>query len=74
MTADGNCQLSGGARTYVVSLLAADAVGDSRGELHGGNAVFATESTLFAGNDGKLHVSQTLDNQEIHEPVAESGD
>ncbi len=69
VTDDGNCQLSGGARTYVVWLLTADAVGDSRGELHGGDAVFAAESILFAGNDGMLHISQTLDNQEIHEPV-----
>jgi len=69
VTTEGNCRLNGGARTYVISLLTADAIGDSRGELHGGDAVFASDSVLFTGNDGMIHVSQMLDNQEIVEPV-----
>jgi Tfp pilus tip-associated adhesin PilY1 len=69
VTEDGNCRFIGGARTYVVSLLTADAVGDSRGELHEGGAVFASDSILFSGNDGMIHISQMLDNQQMVEPV-----
>ncbi len=69
VTDDGNCRLNGGARTYVVSLLTADAVGESRYETHGGDAVYASGSVLFTGNDGMIHITQMLDNQKIVEPV-----
>jgi hypothetical protein len=31
--------------------------------------VFSSDSVLFTGNDGMIHVSQMLDNQQIVEPV-----
>ena len=53
-----------------MSLVAADAVGDTRGELHSGDAVYASDAIIFTGNDGQIHVTQTLDNQELNEPIA----
>jgi hypothetical protein len=69
VTEGGLCQLRGAARTYVVNLFTADPYHEARYVLHEGGAVYATETVLFAGDDGSIHSSQLLDNEGFREPV-----
>ncbi len=70
ITEGGLCQLRGAARTYVVNLFTADPTYEERYVVHeGGAAVYATETVLFAGDDGSIHASQLLDNEGFREPV-----
>jgi len=69
----GLCRIRGHAKTYLVDLWSANAVGDGRFVEHTGDSehppVLATDPVLYTGADGEIHILQSLDDLQLTKPL-----